>query len=306
MKLSFEKGKNYHIPDDANVKVTSYKDGRTKITHLNTKNGNLARYKRKDGKIIDEETGEIIEYEVQKFKTDKTLKRAIKETVRPLLENNFKGGFNELFVTLTFKNEMNDFDELSKYFSKFWCRLKYRYKDLELCCLAVKEMQQTRRSWHLHLILKEQNNKHLYISNEDMQDIWKYGFTKVSRIYREENYRVNEIDEEGAMERNVLFNMEDKFHIDNVIDYMCKLKTKSGEIPSSGRIHIKKGKLELPEVKRMNYRDVNNEFLKDATFIREDTLLIRSRDTDNILNYIHTEEWKINSCDNKKIKDDTS
>ena len=139
-----------------------------------------------------------------------------------------------------------------------------------------------------------------------MKNIWKYGFTKVSRIYSDEKYRANEIDEEGAMEVNTLFNLEDKFNIEKVIDYMCKLKTKSKEIPASGRVHIKKGNLKLPEVRRMNYGDVNNEILKNATFIREDTLLIKSRDTDNILNCIHTEEWKIKNGDGNKKRIDTS
>lgn len=304
MKIRFEEGENYHISYDAKVKVTSYVDGKTKVTHVKTKNNNLAKYRRQNGQIINKVTGEIIEYEVPKFKTDKNIKRAIKETVKPLLENNFRGGSNELFVTLTFKSEMDDFNELTKYFNKFWCRLKYKYKNLDLCCLVVKEMQQTRRSWHLHLILKEQNNKYLYIPNNEMEKIWKYGITKVSRIYREERYRANEIDEESAMDSKTLFNVEDKFHIDKVIDYMCKLKTKSGEIPSSGRLHIQKGKLKLPKVERMNYGDVNNVILKDATFIREDTLLVKNIDTDSILNCIHTEEWQLNTGDVKE--DDTS
>ena len=112
MKIGFEEGENYHISDDAKVKVTSYVDGKTKVTHVKTKNNNLANYRRQNGQIINKVTGEIIEYEVPKFKTDKNIKRAIKETVKPLLENNFRGGSNELFY-------MNELERIiSKYLSK--------------------------------------------------------------------------------------------------------------------------------------------------------------------------------------------
>ncbi len=305
MKIKFVKGKNYHIPFDEDVKVTKFKNGTAKITHIKTKNNNLSRYRRKGNEIINTETGEIKEIVIPKVKTDKTIRRTIKETIRPLLENNFKGGNNELFVTLTFKSEMNDFNDLPKLFNNFWNRLCYKYKNLEFACLYVKEMQQNRPSWHYHFIMKEQNGKYLYIPNDTMRDIWRLGYTKTNRITTDYKYLEVEIDEETAM-LNTLNIPSEKFHINKVIDYMCKLRTKSGEIPSNGRIHGKKGNLMLPEVSRMSYEEANRTILKDATLIGEYTQLLKNADDDCIINYIHNEEWKLNNGADDLDGDDTS
>lgn len=306
MKIKFVRGKNYHIPFDDDVKVTKFKNGTAKITHIKTKNSNLSRYRRKGNEIVDTETGEITEIVITKFKTDKTIRRTMKETIRPLLENNFKGGNNELFVTLTFENNMNDFDELPRIFNNFWNRLCYKFKNLDLACLYVKEMQQNRQSWHYHFLMKEQNGKYLYIPNEQMQKLWGLGLTKTNRVTSADEYIHTEIDEEADMLDT--FNVPSgKFHIGKAIDYMCKLRTKSGEIPSNGRIHGKKGRLKAPKVSRMSYREASNTILKNATLIKEDTQLLKKADNDCIINYIHNEEWKLNNNDVDDLEvDDTS
>ena len=287
------------------MKVTSYKDGRTKITHINTINNNLSKYRRIGNEIINTETGEVTECETHIFKTDKTIRRTMKETIRPLLENNFKGGNNELFVTLTFEKDMNNFKELPKIFNNFWNRLCYTYKKLDLACLYVKEMQQERRSWHFHLIIKEINGKYLFIPNKKMREIWKLGYTKTNRITTDYKVWNIEIDEEKAM-LNTSNIKSEKFHIEKVIDYMCKLRTKSGEIPSNGRIHGKKGNIKPPLVKKMTYGEVNDTILKDAYLIKEDTILIKNRDNDYILNYIQSEQWIVNKITDDIDGDDTS
>ena len=302
MKIKFVKGKNYHIPFDEDVKVTKYKDGIAKVTFIKAKNNNLARYIRKGNIMIDTETGKIKEVYISKFKSAKTIRRTMKETIRPLLENNFSGGKNELFVTLTFEDNMNDFDELPRIFNNFWNRLCYKYKKLELACIYVKEMQQERRCWHYHLMIKELNGKHLYIPNETMKEIWRLGYTKTSRITTVKKYWYVEIDEEKAM-LNPLNLQSEIFHIDKVIDYMCKLRTKVGEIPSNGRIHGKKGNIKPPDVKRMTYEEANDTILNEAILLNEDTTLLKNPENDYILNYIHNELWITNSIDDG---DDTS
>lgn len=303
--MKFKKGKNYHIPRNKDVKVTRFKDGTARITYVKTKNTNLSRYRRKGNKMLDTKTGKNKEFVLPKFKPDRTIKRTMKETVMPLLKNNFRGGNNELFVTLTFKEEMNDFNELNKIFNNFWNRLCYQYNDLDLVCLYVKEMQQNRASWHYHFLMKEQNGKYLYIPNEQMQKIWGLGLTKTNRVTSADEYLHTEIDEETDMLDT--FNISSgRFHIGKVIDYMCKLRTKSGEIPSNGRIHGKKGILKAPEVRKMTYREANNTILKDATLIKEDTLLLIDEEDKHIMNSIHNEEWNLNNDANDLDGDDTS
>lgn len=305
MKIKFVRGKNYHIPFEEDVKVTKFKNRTAKITHIKTKSNNLSRYRRKGNIIVDTKTGKRKEVEIPELKTDKMIRRTMKETIRPLLENNFQGGKNELFVTLTFENNMNDFDELPRIFNNFWNRLCYKYKKLELACIYVKEMQQERRCWHYHLMIKELNGKYLYIPNEKMREIWQLGFTKTNRITTDKKYLNIEIDEEKTM-LNTLNIPSEKFHIYKVIDYMCKLRTKVGEIPTNGRIHGKKGNLKQPEITRMTYKEANNTILKEAKLLYENTTLLQNPENDYILNYIHNEIYDTNTNTDDIDTDDTS
>ena len=45
--------------------------------------------------------------------------------------NYFNGGKNEIFVTFTYENPMNDMEQLKKDFDYFWKRLKMQMQDLE-------------------------------------------------------------------------------------------------------------------------------------------------------------------------------
>lgn len=291
MGIKFEKGNNYHIPSTAEVKVTKYNNGKINITHVGNKSNNLSKYKRKSGnEFVDTETGKTRKYETTNYKTESSINRSIKQTIRPILENNFFGGPNELFVTLTFKENMEEFGELTRYFNNFWKRLCYKYSNLELACLYVKEFQQTRTSWHIHCLIKEVTGKTLYIPNNEMAKIWKYGFTKTSRVVAVCEYTYKLIDEENSMKQS-LFIPNETWHIIKVIDYMCKLKTKNGKIPYKGRISGKKGNLSPPLITTAIYQDVYKTLLKDSEFLYENTLLIRNMKNNNIINYIHNENW---------------
>lgn len=108
----------------------------------------------------------------------KSIKRTMKK-LRRLIANNFHGGKNELWITLTFREHITDPKEAYELFDKFMKRLKYRYKNLAY--ISVIEPQASGR-WHYHVLLKNTLGERLYIKNSELEKIWGNGFTKVKRI----------------------------------------------------------------------------------------------------------------------------
>ena len=202
MGIKFKKGENYNISKYAIVKTTRYNNGTIKIRYTNNTSSNLSNYQKLNKyEYLDKKTGEILEYNKSEIKSKENIKRTMNNKVRPILENNFWGGNNELFVSLTFSNDMQDFNELPKYFDNFWKRLTRKYKNtFDLACVYVKEMQMKRNCWHYHVMLKEVNKNNLYIDCTDLYRIWKYGNITVSRIWSGNAYSYKRINEEKRME----------------------------------------------------------------------------------------------------------
>ena len=108
-----------------------------------------------------------------------TIRRSI-SNLRDLINNNFFGGSNELWITLTFgEHKIYDSKELCSIFEKFIKRLRYKFKNIKLDYIYVPEPHQ-KGDWHIHLLLKA--NSPLYIENSLLNKIWGHGFVKVNRL----------------------------------------------------------------------------------------------------------------------------
>lgn len=119
--------------------------------------------------------------------------------LRNIINNNFFGGSNELWITLTFgENKIYDPKELYPIFTNFMKRLRYNYKNLKLDYIYVPEPHE-KGDWHIHLLLKADNS--LYIENSKLNEIWSYGFVKVNRL--------KDIDNIGAYVSAYLINIKD-------------------------------------------------------------------------------------------------
>lgn len=165
-------------------------------------NGCVMKYRKlSKNKMIDTTTGEVIEVENSKNRGEQL--RSLRSTIRRLrmiINANFFGEMNELFVTLTYRENMTDVGRLYGDFKKFYKRLRRRYKEYEFEYVCAIEPQ-FRGAWHLHLLLKAMNFKYLYIPNEKIAEIWGNGFTKTKRI--------ESVDNIGAYLSAYLTNLED-------------------------------------------------------------------------------------------------
>lgn len=95
-----------------------------------------------------------------------------------LVDINFDN--NTKFITLTFKENIEDVSYTNKEFSKFIRRLSYYlYKDkkMHLRYIAVWEKQE-RGAIHYHIIFFSLP----YIPNDKLQEIWGNGYVKINKI----------------------------------------------------------------------------------------------------------------------------
>lgn len=165
-------------------------------------NGCVMKYRKlSKNEMIDTTTGEVIEVENSKNRGEQlsSLRGTIRR-LRMIINANFYGEPNELFVTLTYRENMTDVKRLYRDFDNFYKRLKRRYKEYKFEYINAIEPQ-LRGAWHIHILLKAMNVNYLYIPNKEMEELWGHGFTKTERI---EN-----IDNLGAYLSAYLTNLED-------------------------------------------------------------------------------------------------
>jgi hypothetical protein len=119
---------------------------------------------------------------------DKVLNRARRDLRRLINSNIDVYGVPAKFVTLTFRDDIEDLKKANREFTKFIKRLK-RYFDIDVKYAAVPEVQQERfekygvKVWHYHVIFFNLP----YIKSNDLADIWRNGFIKINRIDRVSN-----------------------------------------------------------------------------------------------------------------------
>ncbi|MDU7053935.1 MAG: hypothetical protein E6330_08465, partial [Dialister sp.] len=131
--------------------------------------------------------------EIKKFKKSssrKDLKNSLMHTfknLRYLINNNFCGMDNELFVTLTYRDNMTDLDTLYIDFKNFIKRFKYYMRDkTSIDYISVVEPQQ-RGAWHCHVLFRFNDLKNVYIKNSVISDLWKKGFVNVKKLKNIDN-----------------------------------------------------------------------------------------------------------------------
>lgn len=130
-------------------------------------------------RYVNLETGEIFYYKTSDHKSNINSLRATFKKLRLIINANFSGGNNELWVTLTYAENMQDEKRLYTDFKDFIKRLRYKYGKLEY--ISVIEPQK-RGAWHMHVLIKSLDADKLYIPNKQLAEIWGHGFTKTNRL----------------------------------------------------------------------------------------------------------------------------
>lgn len=135
---------------------------------------------------------------------EKVLSRARKDLRRVINCNIQK---YSKFLTLTFKENVQDLDYANNEFKKFIKRLNYHY-DIKVKYSVVVEFQK-RGAIHYHCVLYNLVEK---INVKELQEIWKNGFIKINAIDNVDNVGayvckyMTKVDDDRLLGRKMYFN----------------------------------------------------------------------------------------------------
>jgi hypothetical protein len=116
-----------------------------------------------------------------------SLRRSMNNLSR-LIEHNFSGKPNEIWVTLTYANNEQDLKRVYIDYKNFINDLRKfvpdKYGNLEYI-YAVEP--QERGAWHVHALIKSERMCYLFIPQKDIERIWKRGFVSVRKVQPKDN-----------------------------------------------------------------------------------------------------------------------
>jgi len=126
--------------------------------------------------------GEIKEYQekVETMRQKENLQRTFNH-IKGIIRTNFESGTeNQLFITLTYAENMKDPKRLYKDFENFIVKLRRYCKGHQLEYVTVAEPQ-ARGAWHMHVMLKS-DKPVLIVINKDIARLWGHGYTRTTRL----------------------------------------------------------------------------------------------------------------------------
>lgn len=235
----------------------------TEIQHMDKMNHSVNIRKLNKDEYVVLETGEIKEYNHFENRSDSynSLRQTFKK-LRYLINNNFSGGRNELFITLTYAENMTDTSRLRADMNRFTTALKKRYKNkTTVDYLSVVEPQE-RGAWHVHQLLRFNELEHIFIENTDLAKLWGHGYVTIKRI--------KDVDNVGAYLTAYLADLEmtdDNFKIavlenrkvvEKEIDGKTKKFIKGGRLhlyPPNMNFYRKSTGVLYPERLKMSYKN---------------------------------------------------
>lgn len=126
-------------------------------------------------------TGEIreVKHTEKRIENTESIKQSMKN-LRDLINCNCTEPDKCIWLTLTYKELMQNQEQLYADLKKFFMRLKYHLGDKKFEYIATIEPQ-ARGAYHAHVILIF-DKKRPFIANEVMATIWGHGFTKTTKI----------------------------------------------------------------------------------------------------------------------------
>jgi len=151
-------------------------------------------------RYVDLRDGEIKEFERTEHRGqgENSLRKTFKR-LRELINANFVGSPNELFVTLTYRGDLQTSDTKRVYldFNKFIKRLKYRYKGISTIDYINILEPHASGNFHMHVLMCFNDLEKVYIPNEvdstgnsvnaPMRDIWGNGNVTISSLKAVDN-----------------------------------------------------------------------------------------------------------------------
>lgn len=129
---------------------------------------------------LDKATGEVKNYKKteNRQQNPNELRKTFK-ALRRLINHNFCGGNNEKHITLTYGKLQTDYKQVNIDFRHWWRIIKKHFPSLEYICVTE---YQASGSIHLHILVKDIDNEDLPLEQTLLNETWKHGFSKVTKI----------------------------------------------------------------------------------------------------------------------------
>lgn len=124
---------------------------------------------------VDLRTGEIKQAKRSESRGDAMSAVNLRRTfakMRGLINTNFFGDNNELLVTLTYKENMQDVRRLAHDLDVFNKRMKRALGEIKYIT-AVEP--QARGAWHAHILVKQLTSHYTYWPHEEVAKLWEHG-----------------------------------------------------------------------------------------------------------------------------------
>lgn len=136
-------------------------------------------------RYVVHETGEVCEYRHSENRGQNIagLKKTFKK-IRQRVNANFCGAENELFLTLTYAENMTDPSRLYRDFDRFMKQLRYRYGDVSY--FSVVEPQE-RGAWHCHVLLRLNGRDRAFVPHKELESMWGHGWVWIRRLQGVDN-----------------------------------------------------------------------------------------------------------------------
>lgn len=173
------------IKDFQNVTVTRMAEHLVEVQYMARKNTSNNIKKLSKDSYVDLSTGEIKDFKKTNNRSEglNSLRQTFKK-MRYLINHNFYGATNELFICLTYRGDLqtNDHRKVGKDFDNFLKRLKRAYKD-KSTVEAVKVLEPHESgNWHMHVLLKFPELDKIFIPSKELERIWGNGFVHIRSL----------------------------------------------------------------------------------------------------------------------------
>lgn len=282
------------ISPGSSVRVTKM-NHLVEVQHMEKMNRTNHIQKLDKERYLNLKTGEIGEFKKGEVRSDSlnSLRQTFKK-LRYLINNNYVGAGHELFITLTYKENMTDNKRLYSDFDKFMKRFRYQYskKFGSIDYMTVVEPQE-RGAWHHHLLVRfnDMEGSKVYIPNNDVAALWGHGFTNM--------HSLNGVDNIGAYLSAYLADVEltddnvgvafdgNVEVVSKVVDGQEKKFIKGGRLhlyPSGMNLYRKSKGIQMPVREEMKYGDIKKVVGSDKPHYVK-TLVVEQDDFKNTITY---------------------
>ena len=179
----------FSINPNATVKVTTMKHI-VELLYMDKVNVEPHIRKLDSERYVDLKTGEIREFERTENRSqgENSLRKTFNR-LRELINSNFEGAANELFITLTYRGDLQTNDPKIVYgdFKKFMMRMKYKYKDVSTIDYINVLEPHASGNFHMHVLMRFNDLNNIYIPNKELAEVWGNGFVQIQSLKNVDN-----------------------------------------------------------------------------------------------------------------------